>query len=102
MKSVQNSAVVCILIAAAVLSYAIGFEIDLKDPLTNTPGLSGSLDFEDFDEVKGPIINDIVAIINKLELPDIYINDGKDGYLKNIKLQVAAKPQSLSFQANEK
>lgn len=59
-----------------------------------TPGLSGSFDYSDFDTFKVPIINYILSIVNKLELPEITFNDG---YMKGMKINVQQNTNSLIF-----
>lgn len=97
MKSVSVSAVVCTLLVCM----SSCFEFNLRDPMTTTPGLSGSWNFDHFEDFKGPIVNDIVGLVNNLTIGDIDINDGKDGYLRNIKLKIKASPDSLTVEGNE-
>jgi hypothetical protein len=59
-----------------------------------TPGLSGSYDYSDFDSIKVPIINYILSIVNKLDLPEITFTDG---YMKGMKLIVKQNSNSLIF-----
>jgi hypothetical protein len=48
-----------------------------------TPGLSGSIDYTDFEKIKKPLTRNIVQIVNAMKVPDIQI---EDGYLNNNKL----------------
>lgn len=55
----------------------------LEQMISTTPGLSGSFDYSDFESVRKPLTQNILAIINNLKVPDIAF-DG--GYLNQNKL----------------
>ena len=62
-------------------------DLKLSDLMTHTPGISGSLDFSNFDEVREPIIRDLIKLINSIDIPDLPFDDG---YLKKNNLTISA------------
>lgn len=68
-------------------------DLKLRDQTAHTPGISGSLDFSNFDEVREPIIRDLIKLINSIDIPDVPFDNG---YLKNNNLTISASSKSLS------
>ena len=51
-----------------------------------TPGLSGSFDFTDFQSIKAPLLKAVLGIINNLSIDEPVSFDG--GYFKGIKINI--------------
>ena len=81
-------------VMALSLTHIKGNEVNLGDPLTNTPGLSGSLDFANFDDVKDALVKDLVMLVNSISFPDINFDNG---HLNNNDLKISAQGKSLNF-----
>ena len=69
------------------LSSALDLDLGQAKPNLNTPGLSGSFDYSDFESIKEPLTKNLLSLINNMTLPDLTF-DGNIGYMRDNKLFV--------------